>query len=208
NDGDQDLFVGSGGNNYSVGSKELQNRLYINDGKGNFSYDVYALPENTMNTAVAVAHDFDNDGDMDLFVGSRSVPGDYGTTPASALLLNDGKGKFKDISNENPAIQHAGMITGAAWADVNGDKKKELIIIGEWTYPKIFSYSSNNKFVEIKSGLENYDGFWQSLLVTDLDNDGDLDLVLGNIGENFYLEPGADNPVKMWVNDFDKNGTV
>ena len=205
-DGDQDLFVGSGGNNYSVGSKELQNRLYINDGKGNFTYDANALPVNTMNTAVVTAHDFDNDGDADLFVGSRSVPGDYGTTPASALLINDGKGKFKDISKENPSIQHAGMVTGAAWADINGDNKKELIIIGEWIHPKIFSYSGNNKFTEIKSGLENFTGLWQSLLAKDLDNDGDLDLVLGNIGENFYLEPGEKNPVKMWMNDFDKNG--
>lgn len=207
-DGDQDLFVGSGGNNYSVGSKELQNRLYINDGKGNFTYDINAIPGNTMNTAVVAAHDFDNDGDADLFVGSRSVPGDYGNSPASALLLNDGKGKFKDISKENPAIQLAGMITGAAWADVNGDNKKELIIIGEWTHPKIFSYNGNNKFTEIKSGLENYTGLWQSILATDLDNDGDMDIVLGNIGENFYLEPGTDHPVKMWMNDFDKNGTV
>src|SRR5690606_27089708 len=152
---------------------------------------------NTMNTAIAAAHDFDNDGDTDLFVGSRSVPGDYGPSPTSALLLNDGKGKFKDISIENPAIQKAGMVTGAAWDDVNGDSKKELIIIGEWAHPKIFSYSGNNQFAEIKSGLENYTGLWQSILATDLDKDGDMDLVLGNIGENFYLEPGTDHPVKM-----------
>ena len=208
NDGDPDLFIGSGGNNYSVGSKELQNRLYINDGKGNFSYDSNALPANTMNTAIALAHDFDNDGDTDLFVGSRSVPGDYGTSPVSELLLNNGKGKFIIISKEDSAIQYAGMVTGAAWSDINGDGKKELIIIGEWTYPKIFSYNSNNKFVEIKTGLENYYGLWQSILSTDLDNDGDMDLVLGNIGENFYLESSAGNPVKMWMNDFDKNGTV
>ncbi len=205
-DGDQDLFVGSGGNNYSIGSKELQNRLYINDGKGNFTFDANALPANTMNTATVAAHDFDNDGDLDLFVGSHSVPGDYGTTPVSMLLLNNGKGKFIDISKENPGIQHAGMITGATWADVNGDHKKELIIIGEWIYPKIFSFSGNNKFTEIKSGLETYSGLWQTVLATDLDNDGDVDLVLGNIGENFYLEPGKDHPVKMWMNDFDKNG--
>jgi hypothetical protein len=206
NDGDQDLFVGSGGNNYSVGSKELQNRLYINDGKGNFSYYVNALPSNTMNTAVVAAHDFDNDGDIDLFVGSRSVPGDYGITPLSALLINNGKGKFEDISKENPAIGNAGMITGATWADVNQDKKKELILVGEWMSPKIFQYSGNNRFTEIKSGLENYTGLWQSILATDLDNDGDLDLVLGNIGENFYLKPETDKPVKLWMNDFDKNG--
>src|SRR5690606_34025876 len=134
-----------------------------------------ALPANTMNTAIALAHDFDNDGDTDLFVGSRSVPGDYGTSPVNELLLNNGKGKFIIISKEDSAIQYAGMVTGAAWSDINGDGKKELIIIGEWIYPKIFSYNGNNKFVEIKTGLENYYGLWQSILSTDLDNDGDMD---------------------------------
>lgn len=206
-DGDLDLFVGSGGNNHPPYSVEFQNRLYKNDGKGNFTLDPTALPNSGMNTAIAVANDFDNDGDLDLFVGSRSVPQNYGQTPPSALLLNDGTGKFTDVAKNNPAVSHAGMITGAVWADVAGDKQKELIVVGEWMPPRIFSYTKGN-FVEVKSNLNEMFGWWKTISAADLDGDGDEDLVLGNVGENFYLRPDADKPVKMFISDFDNNGTA
>jgi hypothetical protein len=207
-DGDPDLFVGSGGNNHPPGSLELQSRLYKNDGKGNFEIDRNAFPNNGMNTAVAVACDFDGDGDPDLFVGSRSTPQNYGLSPQSYLYVNDGTGKFTDIAaTKNPDIAHIGMITGAAWADVTGDGRKDLIIAGEWMAPRIFSFQQDH-FTEVKTDLNKLTGWWQTLAVSDLDGDGDEDLVLGNTGENFYLHPDEEHPVKLWMADFDNNGTV
>ncbi len=204
-DGDLDLFIGAGGNNMPPGEREIQHRLYKNDGKGNFTIDVSAFPVNNMNIAVATAYDYDGDGDLDLFVGSRSVPRTYGQIPQSYLYQNDGQGHFKDAAP--PAIAAAGMVTSAAWADVTGDGKKELIVAGEWMTPKVFSYN-NSKFTEVKNtGLNNLFGWWQSLATADVNGDGKEDLIIGNVGENFYLRPNAARPVKLWVKDFDGNGT-
>ena len=208
-DGDLDLFIGSGGNNVRPPGRELQHRLYKNDGKGNFELDAQAFPNNDMNIAVAVANDFNGDGYLDLFVGSRSVPFSYGVTPTSYLYLNDGKGHFTDITaSMNPAIAHAGMVTGAVWADVDGDNKKELVVVGEWMAPRIFTYKKN-KFEELKNtGLSQMFGYWQTVATADVNGDGKEDLILGNIGENFYLRPSANEPVKMWLNDFDQSGSI
>lgn len=207
-DGDLDMFVGSGGNHKRPNAPEMQNRLYINDGKGNFTYKPGALPPSGTNCSIAVANDFDNDGDLDLFVGSRSKPQNYGLDPRSFLLQNDGNGNFIDVTPAKaPGLLQPGMITGAAWADVNGDGRAELVITGEWMAPKIFSYN-NGQFVETKTGLENYFGWWQTMAVADVDGDGDQDLILGNIGENYYLRPDEANPVKVWINDFGMNGGI
>jgi enediyne biosynthesis protein E4 len=207
-DGDLDLFVGSGGNRYPAHSREYLNRLYINDGKGNFEIDGSAIPPTGFNTSCVAAYDFDGDGDLDLFVGSRSVPRNYGHIPQSYLLINDGKGKFKPVEKTVfPDLANLGMITSAEWADVTGDGKKELVVVGEWMVPKIFSYTGE-KFTEIKTGLEDLFGWWKVVKAYDVDGDGDMDLVLGNLGENSYLQPGKGQPVKMWVKDFDGNGTV
>ncbi|MDB5208498.1 MAG: hypothetical protein JWR72_3573 [Flavisolibacter sp.] len=204
-DKDLDLFIGAGGNNIQPGSREIQHRLYKNDGKGAFTIDVAAFTDNSMNISVAVANDFDNDGDEDLFVGSRSVPFIYGQTPQSYLYQNDGQGHFKDVAPPN--ISYAGMLTAAVWADVTGDAKKELIVTGQWTSTKVFGYI-NNRFEEVKNtGLENLHGWWQSIASVDVNGDGKEDLIIGNIGENFYLKPSAASPVKLWVGDFDGNGT-
>ncbi len=122
--------------------------------------------------------------------------------------MNDGAGIFKDLgAATNPGIAYAGMVNAAAWVDITGDKKKELVITGDWMAPVIFSYSGNS-FVEVKTNLSALKGFWQSLAVADLDGDGDEDIVLGNMGENFYLRPALDKPVKLFINDFDGNGAM
>ena len=208
-DGDMDLFIGAGGNNVKPNERQLQHRLYKNDGKGNFEIDTKAFPNNDMNIAVAVAYDFDGDGDLDLFVGARSVPFNYGVSPQSYLYINDGKGHFTDETNKlSNDIATLGMVTGAVWADVVGDNKKELIVVGEWMTPRIFSYE-NKKFIEIKNtNLNDLYGWWQTVTSADLNADGKEDLILGNIGENFYLKPNEKNPVKIWFTDFDRSGTT
>ena len=205
-DGDLDLFVGSGGNNSIPNARQTQNRLYKNDGKGNFSIDAAALPKNSANIGAVAAYDWDGDGDLDLFVGGRNIPLNYGDTPLSSLLLNDGSGHFTDIAQtQNPVIANAGMITGAVWADIIGNANKELIVTGEWMSPRIFSYNKG-KFEEIKTNLSNLYGIWQTVGAADINGDGKCDLLLGNIGDNFYLRPDSAHPVKLFINDFNGNG--
>lgn len=290
-DGDQDLFVGAGGNDLPPRNPYLQHRLYTNDGKGNFvrsrsafqisplsavkvslkegvqreeksnksqkdgsrrsSSDSIINPrekkpnrsqgdsikdsskdsiindrekkfdnggsktktgttlsfqENNSNIAVAAADDYDSDGDLDLFVGGRSLSYNYGANPQTYVYENDGKGQFKDVTQQlNPAIANIGMVTAAVWSDINGDNKNDLVIVGEWMTPRIFSYG-NGKMNEITTNINNMLGWWQSVQAADLDADGDNDLVLGNYGNNFYLRPDSSHPVKLWVNDFDMNG--
>ncbi|MDB5229975.1 MAG: hypothetical protein JWN76_780 [Chitinophagaceae bacterium] len=205
-DGDLDLFVGSGGNNATPRSSRLSNLLFKNDGHGNFSISDDAFPPNSSNIGAVAAYDFNGDGYQDLFVGGRSTPYLYGTSPFSYLYINDGKGHFKDIAAEkNKDIYRIGMVTGAAWADMMGHGKKELIITGEWMAPKIFSFSGDH-FNEVKTNLNNLSGWWQTLTIADLDGDGRNDIVLGNIGQNCYLRPDSANPVKLWVNYFGMNG--
>jgi hypothetical protein len=207
-DGDLDLFIGAGGNNVQLNGLEIEHRLYVNDGKGNFTINSAAFAHNQVNISVAVANDFDSDGDLDLFVGGRSVPFNYGLEPQSYLFVNDGKGRFKDeAARLNPAIGAAGMVTGAVWADVAGDAKKELVIAGEWMAPRIFSFNGKTFDELANTGLSNLYGWWQTVAAEDLNGDGKDDLVLGNIGENFYLRPDSANPVKLWLSDFDQSGT-
>jgi hypothetical protein len=207
-DGFPDLMVGAGGNTQTNMANFLEHRLYLNDGKGNFTIDIRAFPKNSTDISTIAPYDFDNDGDIDLFVGSGNVPGDYGATPQSYLYENDGTGQFKDITKTKfPALANTGMITKACWADLNQDSKKELILTGLWMAPRIFNYV-NGAMVELTSNLNGLHGWWQSMEIADLDKDGDMDIVMGNIGQNFYLNPGPASPVKLWMNDFDDNGTV
>ena len=208
NDGDNDLLLCSGGNVALPLSREMQHRLFINDGNGNFQISTTAFPSNKDNISVAIANDFDDDGDMDLFVGAGCVSRVYGMTPQSHIYINDGKGNFTDMpADKCKGITDAGMVTGAVWADIDGDKNNELIIAGEWMNPKIFKYS-NNSFTELKTNLTDKMGWWQTVAVADLNGDGREDLVLGNLGENFYLKPDKENPVKLFLNDFDNNGQL
>ncbi len=207
-DGDPDLFVGSGGNNSVPGVRQTQNRLYKNDGKGNFSLASPNMPSNAGNIGVAAAYDFDGDGDLDLFVGGRNVPQNYGLTPESYLYINDGSGHFADIAKkQNPGIADMGMVTGAVWTNIVGDARKELVVTGEWMAPRIFTFNGK-KFNEVKTNLGNLYGLWQTVTTADVNGDGKEDLLLGNIGENFYLHPDSARPVKLFINDFNQNGNT
>lgn len=207
-DGDSDLFVGSGGNAESAGGDLLQDRLYLNDGKGIFSYSKGAFPPNGLNTAVAVAMDIDRDGDQDLFVGTRSMPRMYGIPPFHYVYENNGKGQFRDVAKTvAPELKILGMVTDATTTDIDGDGQAELIVIGEWMAPRVFRIE-NGHLNPVNNNLSDYSGWWYAVKAEDIDNDGDQDLVLGNRGENFYFKGTKEAPAKLWVWDFDMNGIV
>ncbi|SHF90540.1 Repeat domain-containing protein [Flavobacterium micromati] len=207
NDGDIDLLVGSGGNE-KADQANYKNRLYLNNGKGVFVKSKTNVPATNNNVAVIAPYDFDNDGDIDVFIGSRSVPGVYGIDPKHLLLENDGKGNFTNVIDKKAfKINAVGMITDAVWEDIDNDSKKDLILVGDWTAPMIFK-NTGRRLTEYKSNLDDYKGFWNAVSCVDLNNDGKKDLVLGNKGTNTTYKPAVANPLKLFVNDFDNNGTI
>lgn len=209
-DGDQDLYVCGGGNEFSPSSSALQGRLYINDGKGNFTKSNQVLPSATFpSTSCVKPADFDGDGDMDLFVGTRLLAFSYGVPVDSYLLINDGKGNFSEQAGKiAPALKKVGMVTDAEWADVDRDGDPDLIIVGEWMGVKVL-INNKTKFSESKAtGLEKSEGWWNCIEAADLDKDGDVDFVVGNHGLNSRFRASVEKPVTMWVSDFDQNGTI
>ena len=208
-DKDSDLYVVSGGNETATEDSSLLDRLYLNDGKGNFKKSSL-LPPLYENKSVAAAADIDHDGDLDLFVGGRVVAGSYGLTPVSYLLLNDGRGKFS-IAPENkaPGLQHIGMVTDAVWTDIDKDGWTDLVVAGEWIPITVYK---NQKGILKNStkdlGLENTSGLWTSVKATDLDNDGYEELLVGNWGKNSKLQASKDFPLQLYVGDVDKNGAI
>lgn len=213
-DGDADLYVVSGGNEYGDGSPEYADRLYINDGKGNFTKNTDALPAMLTSKQAVAAGDFDNDGDLDLFVGGRSIPGSFPMAAPSYLLRNDSKArdiKFTEITATFcPALQKPGMVTVAQWIDLNNDKFPELIVAGDWMPVMLFKNNKNQlEDISSGSGLHELNGMWSSVTATDADEDGDIDFVLGNCGYNDqFSKTNKNQPLQLYVNDFDDNGTT
>ncbi|HTE30651.1 MAG TPA: VCBS repeat-containing protein [Chryseolinea sp.] len=210
-DKDLDLYVCSGSNEFSNSSVALINRLYINDGKGNFSKSPQVLPTSSFeSTSTVQATDYDHDGDNDLFVGGRVLSFLYGAPMNGYILNNDGKGNFKDISKEvAPGLKGIGMITDAVWADIDNDKDTDLLIVGEYMPLTIF-VNEAGKFTNktIEYGLGKSNGWWNRIEAADLDKNGTIDFVIGNHGLNSRFKASVDKPVTMYVNDFDQNGSV
>ena len=215
-DKDLDLYVVTGSNEFTAESDELLDRLYINDGKGNFTRTETALPNLKASGSCVTAADFDQDGDIDLFVGSRLIPGQYGRNPASYLLSNDGTGNFKNYTKRFlPDADQLGMVTGAIWADLNGDRYPELIVVGDWEPIRIFENKrgqlTQNPELTIKDASGNpvkTNGWWNSITAGDANGDGKIDLVVGNLGTNSRIRASQTLPAELYVSDFDHNGTL
>jgi hypothetical protein len=207
-DGDMDLLVGSGGNNRLSNRGELNHRLFLNDGKANFTHFADAFPVFEYNTGVMVPMDYDLDGDLDVFVGARNTPLKYGVTPSSALYQNNGKGQFKDVTTTvAPEFLKLGMVTSAVWGNITSKTRSSLIVVGEYMYPVVYAFEKG-KMVEQATNLNGLNGWWQSIQMADIDGDGLQDLIIGNMGENGYLKPTPAAPVKLWINDFDGNESI
>lgn len=206
-DGHIDLMVGSGGNQVGEG-RTYKARLYLNDGKGKFVKSETNLASIYKNISVIVPYDFDNDGDQDVFIGSRSVVGTYGVNPDHLFLENNGDGSFTNATERVAYdLKNAGMITDAVWADIDGDDIKDLITVSDWGSPIVFK-NSGKRLTKLKTNLEDLTGWWNVIEVADLNNNGLNDLIIGNNGSNTSYKTSETNPMKMWVNDFDNNGTL
>ncbi|WP_298531671.1 VCBS repeat-containing protein [uncultured Algibacter sp.] len=205
-DGYQDLYVVSGSNEFGEGSAMLQDRLYLNNGKGQFSKSSN-LPKILTSGGCVIPLDYDNDGDLDLFIGGRLVPKKYLKTPRSYILNND-KGLFTDVTSQiAPSIQNIGMITDATWVDMDNDHKNELIIVGEWMPISVFKYKNGGFHQAQMPALKNSSGWWNCIISKDIDQDGDLDFVVGNLGENYKFKASPKKPFYVYVSDYDNNGT-
>ncbi|MEO5892159.1 MAG: VCBS repeat-containing protein [Ferruginibacter sp.] len=213
NDGDLDLYMASGSNQFSADSKSYQDRYFTNDGKGNFTFDEAALPQNFTSKSCVKAADFDNDGDLDLFVGGRVLPGKYPLPVSSFIYRNDSKNgvaKFTDVSSEvAPGLKNIGLTCDAVWTDFDNDGWMDLVVTAEWM-PIQFFKNRQGKFenVSAASGINTETGWWGSIIAGDFDNDGDIDYIAGNLGENSFYRASHDYPVNMYAKDFDKNGSL
>lgn len=206
-DKDLDLYVVTGGNEFLSGEPVLTDMLYLNDGKGSFSLS-NGLPKVFENGSCVAAADYDQDGDQDLFVGTRMISGKYGYNPQSYLLQNDGLGHFKDVTKQVMMNNQLGMVTDARWVDINKDGFPELIAVGDWM-PIIILENQKGKFPQsLNRSVPNSSGWWNTLEPADIDGDGDIDFVVGNLGRNTKLQCTEKEPAQLYVNDFDHNGSV
>ncbi|MGD8426626.1 MAG: VCBS repeat-containing protein, partial [Balneolaceae bacterium] len=206
-DGNQDLYVASGGNEFPSSSSALADRLYFQKSGGGFQSSELGFSNWKYKTAGSVsAADFDGDGDIDLFLGIRLQPFAVGMPVDSYILQNDGDGHFTDVTEDvAPELKEIGMVTDSRWGDIDEDGDMDLLVSGEWMPLTIFE-NDGGKFT--RKTLENTAGWWHSLLLEDLDGDGDLDILAGNHGLNSRFKASHEYPIELWVNDFDNNGTI
>ena len=203
-DGDLDLLVGTGGSEFSGNVPQQQSRLYLNDGKGNLARKADAFEGIYATVATIQASDINDDGYPDLFLGARSVVSNYGVIPTSYLLLNDGKGKFSDVTDAYcKALRHVGLVKNSVWCDVDGDGQQDLVVAAEWEAP--LAFLRRGKTFE-KQELCDNKGLWNFFYPLDVDKDGDLDLIAGNLGQNHRLKIAPKEPLRLYYNDFDNNG--
>ncbi|MGZ8559271.1 MAG: VCBS repeat-containing protein, partial [Chitinophagaceae bacterium] len=204
NDGYIDLVIASGGNEYSGNDPHLSPRVYLNDGKAQFKRFENAFDKIYLTSSSIVPGDFNGDGFIDLFIGGRAVPWEYGQVPRSYLLQNDGFGKFTDVTEKkSKELSKVGLVTGAIWTDLDKDNDQDLVVSCEWGGIEAF-INSNGNFS--KKALTENKGWWNFILPFDADNDGDIDLIAGNLGLNSRLKASATEPVRLYYNDFDNNG--
>lgn len=202
-DTDYDLYVVSGSNEFKNNPEKYQDRLYVNNGHGKFTKKLDALPEMQTSGSCVIASDYNKDGLLDLFVGGRVVPENYGISPKSYLLKNSG-GQFINLSKEVLGTELLGMVTAALWTDVDNNGWLDLMIVGEWMPITIFM--NDNGALSRKIELKNSNGWWNSINGGDFDNDGDVDYIAGNLGRNSMFRANAEFPVELYVGDFDKDG--
>ena len=209
-DGFTDLYIASGGYEFNDGDSALQDRIYFNDGKGNFKKNLQSLPQLRFSKSCVKSADFNGDGAPDIFLGGRVVPGKYPLSPGSRILINDGKGKFKDATAEIcPALLQLGMVTDALWIDLNGDHQMDLIVVGEWMPIKVF-INNKGKLEDKSSEYIKFpsSGWWNCIIAEDFDGDGDLDLVIGNMGLNTQFKVSEKEPLSLYYKDFENKGTM
>jgi enediyne biosynthesis protein E4 len=209
-DGHPDLYVVTGGTEFSEAADPLLDRLYLNDGHGNLRKAVGAIPPLANSGSRAAAADYDGDGHIDLFVGGRSVPGSYGLDPQSVLLHNDGRGHFTDVTNQAaPGLAHVGMVTDALWKDIDGDGRPDLIVVGDWMPITIFRNTGRGKLERLNPrGLEKSAGWWNRIVAGDFTGDGKVDFIVGNFGTNLRLHASPSEPVSMYTKDFAHTGFI
>jgi enediyne biosynthesis protein E4 len=206
NDGDLDLYVVSGGNENTAENGMLQDRLYLNNGFGNFTKA--DIPTVNSSGSVVLPYDFDRDGDFDLFVAGRQVPGHY-LKPADSYLLRNQGGVLVDVTDEvAPDLSNLGMVTSAVWTDYDGDGNVDLIVVGEWMQITIFEQKEGKftKITNLNNGLEHSEGWWWSIVADDFDGDGDPDYVVGNMGFNYKHRAKEDAPLEAFIGDFNNDG--